>query len=67
MRFVINQDGSLAEVTVLRSSGVALLDQEAVRAIQNASPFPPLPDRMNTDRLSVTATFEYLLSYRSVH
>ncbi len=67
MRFVINQDGSLAEVTILRSSGVALLDHEAVRAIHNASPFPPLPKRMNTDRLAVTATFEYLLSYRSVH
>ncbi len=67
MRFIINQDGSLAEVKILRSSGVALLDHEAVRAIQNASPFPPLPKRMNTERLSVTATFEYLLSYRSVH
>lgn len=67
MRFVINQDGSLAEITVLRSSGVALLDHEAVRAIRNASPFPPLPERMNTERLAVTATFEYLLTYRSVH
>lgn len=67
MRFVINQDGSLAEVKILRSSGVTLLDHEAVRAIQNASPFPPLPARMNTERLSVTATFEYLLTYRSVH
>ena len=67
MNFVINRDGSLAEVTILRSSGVELLDHEAVRAIRGASPFPPLPDRMNTKRLSVTATFEYLLSYRSVH
>ena len=67
MRFVINQDGSLAEVTILRSSGVALLDHEAVRAIRDASPFPPLPERMNTERLTVTATFEYLLTYRSVH
>ena len=67
MRFVISKDGSLAEVTILRSSGVALLDHEAVRAIRNASPFPPLPERMNTKRLAVTATFEYLLTYRSVH
>ena len=67
MRFVINRDGSLAEVKVLRSSGVALLDHEAVRAIRNASPFPPLPERMNSERLAVTATFEYLLTYRSVH
>ncbi|MEA3333828.1 MAG: energy transducer TonB [Pseudomonadota bacterium] len=67
MRFVINQDGSLAEIKILHSSGVAILDHEAVRAIQNASPFPPLPERMHTERLAVTATFEYLLSYRSVH
>lgn len=67
MRFVINKDGSLAEVKILRSSGVPLLDHEAVRAIHNASPYPPLPERMNTKRLAVTATFEYSLTYRSVH
>ncbi len=67
LRFVINRDGSLAEAKVLRSSGSALLDNEAIRAIHNASPFPPLPERMNSERLVVTATFEYLLSYRSVH
>ncbi|MCK5916290.1 MAG: energy transducer TonB [Deltaproteobacteria bacterium] len=67
IRFVINLDGSLAEVKILRSSGVALLDSEAIRAVHNASPFPPLPERMNSKRLAVTATFEYLLSYRSVH
>ncbi|MBN2809546.1 MAG: energy transducer TonB [Deltaproteobacteria bacterium] len=67
LRFIINQDGTLADVTILRSSGVELLDHEAVRALHNAAPFPPLPARMHTDHLAVTATFEYLLSYRSVH
>jgi protein TonB len=67
IRFVINQDGSLADVRILRSSGSGLLDGEAVRAIRNASPFPPLPKRMNTEPLPVTAPFEYLLSYRSGH
>ncbi|MCK5681416.1 energy transducer TonB [bacterium] len=67
MRFVINQDGSLAEVKILRSSGNALLDSEAVRAIHNAAPYPPLPERMHSKRLAITATFEYSLSYRSVH
>ncbi len=67
IRFVINRDGSLADVRILRSSGSGLLDGEAVRAIRSASPFPPLPQRMNTKTLIVTATFEYLLSYRSVH
>jgi protein TonB len=67
MRFVINRDGSLAEVKILRSSGSGLLDSEAVRAIRNAAPYPPLPERMNSKRLAITATFEYSLSYRSVH
>jgi protein TonB len=67
MRFVINLDGSLAEVRILRSSGSALLDSEAVRAIRSAAPYPPLPKRMNSERLTITATFEYSLSYRSVH
>ncbi len=67
IRFVINQDGSLAEVRILRSSGSELLDYEAVRAIRSASPFPPLPERMHTKTLTVNATFEYQLSSHSVH
>ncbi len=67
MRFVINRDGSLAEAKVLRSSGFALLDQEALRAVRDAAPFPPLPARMNSDRLVVNATFEYLLNYKAIH
>ena len=67
MRFVINRDGSLAEAKVLRSSGFALLDREALRAVHDAAPFPPLPARMNSDRLVVNATFEYLLNYKVIH
>lgn len=67
MRFVINRDGSLAEAKVLRSSGFALLDREALRAVHDAAPFPPLPARMNSDRLVVNATFEYLLTYKTIH
>jgi len=67
MRFVINRDGSLAEAKVLRSSGFALLDQEAIRAVHDASPFPPLPARMETERLVINATFEYILGYKTIH
>ncbi len=67
MRFVINKDGTLLEAKILRSSGNAILDSEAIRAIHNAAPYPPLPDRMQTDHLVINATFEYSLSYRSVH
>lgn len=67
MRFVINRDGSLAEAKVLRSSGFALLDREALRAVHDASPFPPLPARMDTERLVINATFEYVLGYKTIH
>lgn len=67
MRFIINRDGSLAEIKILRSSGSPYLDHEAVRAVKAASPFPPLPERMQSKTLTVTATFEYSLSYRSVY
>ncbi|MBN2332710.1 MAG: energy transducer TonB [Deltaproteobacteria bacterium] len=66
MRFVINRDGTLAETTILQSSGFPLLDHEAIRAVHDAAPFPPLPARMEVDRLSVTATFEYLLDYKVI-
>lgn len=67
MRFVINRDGSLADAKVLRSSGFALLDREALRAVHDAAPFPPLPARMDTDRLVINATFEYVLGYKTIH
>ena len=67
MRFVINRDGSLAEAKVLRSSGFALLDREALRAVHDAAPFPPLPARMHTEHLVIQATFEYVLGYKVIH
>ena len=67
MRFVISRDGSLAEARILRSSGSPLLDQEALRAVHDASPFPPLPARMHTEHLVINATFEYLLDYKTIH
>lgn len=67
MRFVINRDGSLAEAKVLRSSGFALLDREALRAVHDAAPFPPLPARMHTEHLVINATFEYVMGYKTIH
>src|SRR5207249_1320224 len=36
-------DGRLAHVTVRESSGIAVYDDGAVKAIKAASPFPPVP------------------------
>ncbi len=41
--FVIRRDGSSSDVRLEQSSGDKALDYSAMRAIYEASPFPPLP------------------------
>jgi len=41
--FVIRRDGSTADVRLEQSSGNKALDYSAMRAVYEASPFPPLP------------------------
>jgi protein TonB len=46
--FTINANGSASDISVRRSSGKNILDEEALRAVQSASPFrrPPEPVRI---------------------
>lgn len=41
--FRIQRDGSIADLAVRESSGFDTYDLTALRAVQNAAPFPPLP------------------------
>ncbi|HHS48695.1 MAG TPA: energy transducer TonB [Desulfurella acetivorans] len=63
VEFGINKNGSLAYAKVIRSSGYTILDEAAIKAIREASPFNPLPDRFGIDRLNIYATFTYELVY----
>jgi len=51
VQFQIAGDGSVADVTVMKSSGFALLDQASVQTIRRAAPFPFIPGVI---RLSVS-------------
>ena len=51
--FRIQRDGSITDLTVARSSGYNSFDLAALRAVQNASPFPPLPRAYRNDSLGV--------------
>jgi protein TonB len=44
---VILSSGDLSRVSVARSSGAPRLDQAAVRAVEQAAPFPPAPKELN--------------------
>jgi periplasmic protein TonB len=51
--FRIQRDGSISELTVAESSGYNSFDLAALRAVQNASPFAPLPRAYRNDSLGV--------------
>ena len=51
--FRIQRDGSLSDLRVSESSGYNSFDLAALRAVQNAAPFPPLPRPYKQDDLGV--------------
>lgn len=59
--FTINRDGTLKDVTLLRSSGYPILDEGVIEAIKKAAPYNPFQENMPIKRLRVVATFEYNL------
>lgn len=58
MRFVVRRDGSLVDITVLRSSGVQTLDFFAERALK-LTKLPPLPAGYPDGTLPVQLAFEF--------
>ncbi|MGE5220110.1 MAG: energy transducer TonB [Chloroflexota bacterium] len=67
LEFTIGANGQLEGLRLVRSSGSQLLDDEALRAIKAASPFPPIPPWVKPQPLSISASMEYhdnRLNYR---
>lgn len=64
LQVAVNTDGSVRNIRVLRSSGHKVLDDAAIRIVQLASPYAPLPPeiRKDTDILHITRTWEFLNS-----
>lgn len=57
----VRRDGSVESSRILRSSGTPLLDEAALRVVQLAQPFPPLPETDDAiDILQVTRTWSFL-------
>lgn len=67
VEFTVSADGQLEAVRVVRSSGSQLLDDEALRAIRAAAPFPRVPPWLKGSSLPISAAMEYSdsrLNYR---
>lgn len=59
IRFTIQRDGSITDITTLESSGIPPYDFAARKAIELASPLSPLPADFNQPYERVTAGFYY--------
>ena len=57
--FDIRRDGKITGLAVEKTSGNPLYDQAAMRAITDATPFPPLPDDFKESFLRVHLGFSY--------
>jgi len=61
IRFVIEKDGSITDLAVIRSSEIAPFDRAAENAIRASNPLPPLPPDFPKEREGVTFGFYYNL------
>ena len=57
--FEIGRDGRVNQLTINKSSGNPLYDQVALRAINDAGPFPPLPDEFKKPVLRIGLQFVF--------
>lgn len=59
VEFTILGNGNIMEARLIRSSGSSVLDEEALRAVQAATPFHPIPQWIKRRPLTIIASFEY--------
>jgi len=64
--FGITRDGRLSDLQLTQTSGIAPLDNEAIRAIRQANPFGPFSEQMRFERLNIRAAFYYHVSRASL-
>lgn len=59
IRFTIQRDGRITDPTIFQPSGIATLDNAALRAVLSTRTLPPLPDAFTNPTLTMRLSFEY--------
>ncbi len=59
VRFEIDRNGKIIDPKVVESSGISFFDLSAMRAVQKAGPFPPLPAGFKESRIGINFIFHY--------
>ena len=64
LRFVIDRRGQVLSHAIVKSSGVSSLDKAAEEMLRRASPVPPMPSEIASDRFELTIPVSFTLSRR---
>jgi protein TonB len=57
--FTVSNTGELISRKIIKSSGHKTLDDAALASVQNAAPFPSMPDGLNRDQIEVSVPFKF--------
>ena len=62
LSFIVLSNGMSRDVEIVRSSGSSILDEETVATIKRANPFPPIPQELNQDFVSIEVTIVFKMN-----
>ncbi|MBN3871764.1 MAG: TonB family protein, partial [Nostoc sp. JL33] len=57
LNFTVNRSGQLSNLQLAQTSGFSVTDQAALKAIQRAAPFAPLPTGYTSNHIDIQFTF----------
>lgn len=58
--FTVDATGRVMSRQIAKSSGSKMLDEAALASVERASPFPPFPEGVRGDSLSLTVPFRFV-------
>ena len=61
LKFTILFTGAVKDIKIIKSSGFNILDKEAISTIKRASPFPPIPEKINRSTLTIEVSLVFQL------
>jgi protein TonB len=66
MDVIMNADGTVRNISIMRTSGHKVIDEAATRIVNLAAPFPPFPAEIlkDADIMHITRTWEFSTANR---
>jgi protein TonB len=62
LSFTVLANGQAQNIRIIRPSGFTILDNEAVSNVKRASPFPPIPEKLNRSQLEIEVAIVFILN-----